>query len=102
MEPSVLRQHRPGHQSRSSDKRRNVAAFDRVAEDQGVTAPGVVGAAAIRLKGAAEIGSREQRYAIGNAELLGRLIKRVHALAELGEQIILRAQFVAMRVVTAN
>src|SRR5205823_14720878 len=64
----------------------NVAAFYRIAEDQRVTSPGVIGTAAIRLKRAAKVRCGEERDAIGNTELLGRLIKRVHALAELGEQ----------------
>ena len=67
-----------------------------------MTPPGVIGTAAVRLERAAEIRSSEKRHPIGDAEFLGRLIKRVHALTELGEKIILRRQLVAMRVVTAD
>src|SRR3954453_13285259 len=62
----------------------NVASFDRAAEHQGVTAPGVIGAAAVRLKGPAEIRGSEKGDPIGNSQFFCRLVESVYRLAQLG------------------
>src|SRR5580700_890619 len=66
----------------------DVVAFDGVAKNQLVAAPGVVGAAVgTGLQGAAEFGKSERRDLVGDAEFLGGLVKGGHGLADLGQEI---------------
>src|SRR5437879_351336 len=82
-----------------------------------MTSPGMIGAdrcraRARRLKGSAKIGKSKQRHAVANSLCIHLIIEGARGLAELGQQIALRAgvvrlgrigrSFVGMRVESAQ
>mmetsp|Transcript_6309 Transcript_6309/g.25564 ORF Transcript_6309/g.25564 Transcript_6309/m.25564 type:complete len:316 (-) Transcript_6309:2148-3095(-) len=83
-----------------------LAAIDaarRAANDEMVVAPGVVGAAAIAGKGAAEIAGGEQGHAVGQAEGAHRGVEGGDGGVDLGEVLRLALQLVvAMGVKAAD
>src|SRR5438067_2946771 len=78
------------------------AALDGAAHHELVTAPSVIGAAAIRRISASEIRSGERGHILRDAQLVGRVVKRIQALAQLRKEICLAGQLIAVGVVTAD
>ena len=58
-------------------------AVDRIADDDLVPAPGVIGAVTVRRQGAAKIGLRERGYAFGYAELYNGIVECRHRLTDV-------------------
>src|SRR5437762_5955221 len=75
------------------------ASLDRVSDDEMVTAPRVVGAAARRgLEGASKIGERERGHLPRHTERGCGIVERLQRRRQVGEQRLLAIQLIAMSI----
>src|SRR6266480_7723808 len=77
-------------------------ALHGAAENELMAPPSVIGPGSVCWISSAEIGRGERRHLRCDAQLDRRIVKCIHSLAQLREQIRLTGQLVAVGIVTAN